>query len=98
MKAPLLSVLTSLVVMFQIHAADSLTTLRLGAGAPDFNLPGVDGRNWSLKDFAGAKILVVIFTCNHCPTAQYYEERIKRLVSDYKKKGVAVVAIMPNDP
>jgi peroxiredoxin len=98
MKAPLLPVLTSLAVVFQIHAADPLLPLPLGAVAPDFKLPGVDGRNWSLKDFAGAKILVVLFTCNHCPTAQYYEERIKQLVSDYKKKGVAVVAIMPNDP
>jgi AhpC/TSA family len=40
----------------------------------------------------------VVFTCNHCPTAQYYQERIKQIVADYKIKGVAVVAIMPNDP
>ena len=73
-------------------------TLALGSPAPDFNLPGVDGRNHKLKDFARAKLLVVVFTCNHCPTAQYYEERIKQLVTDYKDKGVAVVGIMPNDP
>ena len=73
-------------------------TLPLGTAAPDFNLPGVDGRNYALKDFAAAKILVIIFTCNHCPTAQYYEERIKKLVVDYKNKGVALVAISPNDP
>ena len=73
-------------------------TLRLGSSAPDFNLPGVDGRNWSLSDFADAKILVVIFTCDHCPVAQYYQDRIKQIVTDYKDKGVAVVAIMPNDP
>src|SRR6266478_983481 len=73
-------------------------TLALGSPAPDFNLPGVDGRNHKLKDFARARLLVVIFTCNHCPTAQYYEERIKQLVTDYKDKGVAVLAIMPNDP
>ncbi len=58
----------------------------------------MDGRNWALKDFVAAKALVVIFTCNHCPTAQYYEERIKQLVTDYRNKGVAVVAISPNDP
>jgi thiol-disulfide isomerase/thioredoxin len=58
----------------------------------------VDGRTYALKDFADAKILVAVFTCNHCPTAQYYEERLKQLVTDYKDKGVAVVAIMPNDP
>lgn len=78
--------------------AESIPSLALGSSAPDFNLPGVDGRNWSLKDFADAKILVVVFTCNHCPTAQYYEERVKKIVTDYKDKGVALVGIMPNDP
>jgi peroxiredoxin len=79
-------------------AAEDFPTLPLGSPAPDFNLPGVDGRNWALKNFADAKALVVIFTCNHCPTAQYYEERIKQIVTDYKTKGVALVAISPNDP
>jgi peroxiredoxin len=74
------------------------STLALGASAPDFNLPGVDGRNHSLKDFAGAKVLVVVFTCNHCPTAQYYEDRLKQIAADYRNQGVAVVAISPNDP
>jgi len=73
-------------------------TLPLGAPAPDFSLPGVDGRTYSLKDFAGAKILAVIFTCDHCPTAQAYEERIKRLVTEYGPRGVAFVAINPNNP
>jgi peroxiredoxin len=73
-------------------------TLPIGATAPDFNLPGVDGRKYALKDFAKAKILVIVFTCDHCPTAQYYEERIKSLVTNYNDKGVALVAIMPNDP
>ncbi len=70
---------------------------RWALAAPDFNLPGVDGRNWALKDFADAKILVVVFTCNHCPTAQDYQERIKAITADYKSKGVALVAINPND-
>jgi thiol-disulfide isomerase/thioredoxin len=61
-------------------------------------LPGVDGKTWSLASFAGAKLLVVVFTCNHCPTAQAYEDRLIRIAADYKDKGVAVVAIMPNDP
>ncbi len=74
------------------------STLPLGSSAPDFRLPGVDGRHWTLKDFAAARLLVVIFTCNHCPTAQYYEGRLKQLVADYKEKGVAFVAISPNDP
>ncbi len=72
--------------------------LSLGSPAPDFQLPGVDDQTHSLKEYAAAKVLVVIFTCNHCPSAQYYEERIKALVTDYTPQGVAVVAIMPNDP
>lgn len=74
-----------------------LKTLPIGASAPDFNLPGVDGKNHSLKSFADAKLLLVIFTCNHCPTAQAYEQRIIDLHKDYKDKGVALVAISPND-
>jgi peroxiredoxin len=73
-------------------------TLRIGERAPDFDLPGVDGRRRTLRDFADAKILVVVFTCNHCPTAQAYEERIKQLAADYAPKGVRLVAISPNDP
>ena len=75
-----------------------LQTLPIGATAPDFRLPGVDGKTYSLSDFADAKILFVIFTCNHCPTAQAYEGRLARLQADYKDKGVAVVAISPNNP
>src|SRR5215831_21321771 len=73
-------------------------TLTLGSSAPAFSLMGTDRRTYTLEDFSQAKFLVLVFTCNHCPTAQYYEERIKQLVTDYKPKGVAVVAIMPNDP
>jgi peroxiredoxin len=73
-------------------------TLTIGSAAPDFSLPGVDGRKYSLDNFADADILVIVFTCDHCPTAQAYEDRIKRLASDYKDKKVALVAISPNDP
>lgn len=79
-------------------AAESPKTLDLGAAAPNFALPGVDGKTHTLKDFAAAKVLVVIFTCNHCPTAQAYEQRIIKLHADYQDKGVALVAISPNDP
>lgn len=79
-------------------ASEKVQTLRIGQKAPDFNLPGVDGRNYKLADFADADVLVIIFTCNHCPTAQAYEERIIKLAADYKNKGVALVAISPNDP
>jgi peroxiredoxin len=76
----------------------AVKTLEIGAAAPDFALPGVDGRTHRLKDFADAKILVVLFTCNHCPTAQAYEDRVLKLHADYKDRGVALVAISPNDP
>jgi peroxiredoxin len=73
-------------------------SLAIGAAAPDFSLTGVDGKTYSLASFKDAPILVVVFTCNHCPTAQAYEDRLIRLTNDYGGKGVAVVAIMPNDP
>ena len=83
---------------FSLHALETPPTLALGSAAPDFKLPGVDGKTYKLKNFSSAKILIVIFTCNHCPTAQAYEERIKKMVDDYKAKKVAFVAISPNDP
>lgn len=73
------------------------TELKIGDQAPDFDLPGVDDKRYSLKDFAKSKLLLIVFTCNHCPTAQAYESRIKGLEADYKDKGVALVAISPND-
>ena len=82
----------------RLASAANPKPLEIGAVAPGFDLPGVDGRNYKLADFKDAKVLVVLFTCNHCPTAQAYEERVKRLHADYKDKGVALVAISPNDP
>ncbi len=79
-------------------AAQGPKTLEIGAKAPDFNLPGVDGKEHRLAEYDKAKVLVIVFTCNHCPTAQAYEERIKKLAADYQGKGVALVAISPNDP
>jgi peroxiredoxin len=81
----------------QVFAAD-VKTLEIGATAPDFSLPGTDGKTYTLKSFAKSKVLAIIFTCNHCPTAQAYEDRIIALTKDYKAKGVAVVAVSPNDP
>ena len=78
--------------------AEEIKTLGIGAKAPDFALPGVDGKAHRLADYAGAKVLVIVFTTNHCPTAQAYEDRLIQLTADYKDKGVAVVAISPNDP
>lgn len=86
------------ILLRALNAAEPIPTLSLGEQAPDFNLRGVDGRNYSLNDFAKAKILMIVFTCVHCPTAQNYEDRLKRITTDYQDKGVAVVAISPNDP
>jgi peroxiredoxin len=98
--SPLLVAFVVAVVSSSLFAADpaGFKTLEIGDKAPDFSLPGVDDKTYSLDDFAKAKLLAIIFTCNHCPTAQAYEERIIRLHADYKDKGVALVAISPNDP
>jgi peroxiredoxin len=72
--------------------------LAIAASAPDFCLPGIDGQTHCLKEYAESKILVLAFTCNHCPTAQLYEQRIRQLAADYKEKGVALVALEPNNP
>jgi peroxiredoxin len=71
-------------------------TLEIGASAPDFKLPDINGKFHSLSDFKAANVLVFIFTCTHCPTAQAYEDRIIQFTKDYSEKGVQVVAIMPN--
>src|SRR5882762_2817660 len=65
--------------------------LALGSAAPDFSLPGVDGKTHTLADYATAPILVIVFTCNHCPIAQMFEQRIQQLETDYRDRGVAVV-------
>jgi peroxiredoxin len=73
-----------------------VSPLEIGDRAPDFRLPDINGKFYSLDDFRKSKILVVIYTCNHCPTAQAYEDRIIRFTKEYKNKEVSVVAIMPN--
>jgi thiol-disulfide isomerase/thioredoxin len=73
-------------------------SLPIGSPAPPFSLPGTDGKTYSLTSFDKSDILVIIFTCNHCPTAQAYEDRIIQLTNDYAAKKVSVIAIMPNDP
>jgi thiol-disulfide isomerase/thioredoxin len=97
MKAYLIAWFSSIVLAASL-AAEEHSILPLNSPAPDFDLPGVDGRNHTLKEFADAKVLAIVFTCNHCPTSQYYEHRIKQLVSDYTRQDVALVAISPNDP
>ena len=102
MRVPTLAIaLLSLMSFLPCHsvtaAPPKVKTLEIGDQAPDFLLPGVDGQQYSLEDFAKAKLLLILFTCNHCPTAQAYESRIVQLHADYKDRGVAIVAISPND-
>jgi peroxiredoxin len=87
-----------LCVSFPALSQQAHPVLAIGSSAPDFALPGVDGKIHKLGDYAASPVLAVVFTCNHCPIAQMYEERIERLFEDYGKRGVAVVAIQGNDP
>jgi peroxiredoxin len=70
----------------------------VGDKADDFFLKNVDGKMVSLSDYKDVKGYIVIFTCNHCPYAQMYEERIIALHNKYKPKGFPVIAINPNSP
>ena len=72
--------------------------LPLGSPAPDFSLPGADGKEHKLSDYAASPVLVIVFTCNHCPIASIYEGRIQKLCDEYQPRGVAIVAIQPNNP
>lgn len=71
-------------------------TLQIGSVAPDFNLPATDGGSYALNSFASKKALVVIFSCNHCPYVQAYEERIMEIQKEYEK-DLQVVAINANE-
>lgn len=71
--------------------------LKIGSALPEFNLPAVDGKNYSHAVFINDRILVVIFSCNHCPYVQAYEERIKNINNDFSNKGIQVIAISSND-
>ena len=73
-------------------------TLEPGSKAIDFKLKGIDGKMYSLASFKDAKILVIIFSAPHCPTAQAYEDRIIKIQNDYKKQGLQIVVINPNSP
>ena len=96
MRTTLLSALALFVAATALQAAAVFPILSIGSPAPDFDLPGVDGKNYTLASFADKDILAIVFTCNHCPTAQAYEERLKSIVEDYKSKSIHIIAINPN--
>ena len=70
----------------------------VGDVAADFSLKNIDGEMVSMADMADAKGFIVVFTCNHCPYAKLYEDRIIELDNEFKEKGYPVIAINPNDP
>ncbi len=78
--------------------AEDPETLSIGKKAPDFSLKGIDGKNYSLDSFKEAEVLCIVFSANHCPTAQAYEERMKQLSADYKHEEMMMVAISSNYP
>ncbi len=69
-----------------------------GLAAPDFKLPGVDGREWTLAECAGEKGLLVMFICNHCPYVKAIRDRLVRDTRELEQLGIKAVAIMSNDP
>lgn len=71
-------------------------TLKIGAKAPQFNLPATDGRSYSLDDFSSDKYLVVFFTCNHCPYVIGSDEKTRATVERFEPRGVRFVAINSN--
>ena len=91
-----------LVVLVAVIAAFTVNKptagYKVGDVATDFSLKNVDGKKVSLKDYKDAKGYIVIFTCNHCPYAMAYEDRIIALDKMYKKQGYPVIAINPNNP
>ncbi len=72
--------------------------LAIGSPAPDFSLPGVDNKIHTLSEFGPAKVLAIVFDCNHCPASRLYESRIHKLYDDYRQRGVALVAVSPDNP
>ena len=72
-------------------------TLSIGSKIPEFNSIGIDGKTYSLESFKDNKGIIIIFSCNHCPYVQAYEGRIKAIQTDYKDKGITIVAINSND-
>ncbi len=89
-------ILATMIAM--IAHAEDVMPLAIGSPAPDFNLPGIDGKQHTLADYKKADVLMVVFLSNHCPASHGCEPRLLKLFADYKGKGLDVVAINPNNP
>lgn len=88
----------ALVLLIMMAATGPGEGYQIGDKATDFELKNIDGEMVSLADYPDAKGYIVIFTCNECPYAKMYEDRINELNNNYASKGYPVIAIMPNDP
>lgn len=95
-RTALVLLLLAVPVLAQKPKPKGLRELKIGDKAPDFKLPGIDGRDWSLGDFARSKLLMVYFTSNHCPVCHAHDPRLVRLLRQLNDKRLAVVAINPN--
>ncbi|EDY18673.1 Redoxin domain protein [Chthoniobacter flavus Ellin428] len=88
----------ALVSLAPAHAEDGLHDLQIGDPAPDFSLPGIDGKTHTLAEYKDAKLLMIAFISNHCPSSHAAEGRMKQLIAEMKGKGFVFVAINPNNP
>lgn len=87
-----------LTVLALLASGEAYAKVNVGDAAPNWErLAGVDGQDHSLAEYKAAKAIVLVFTCNHCPVAKAYEERLVELQKDYQAKGVQVVAINVNN-
>ena len=92
--------LIAVAVLLLALATPALARLPLDIGqkGPAFSLKGVDDKEHALGDYAEAAVVVVVFTCNHCPVAKAYQDRIIQIQKDYKDKGVQILAVNSNSP
>ncbi|WP_298392573.1 thioredoxin family protein [Flavobacterium sp.] len=88
----------AVIALVLMSFTNPITGYKVGAKAVDFKLKSVDGKMYSMADYKNAKGFIVVFTCNHCPFAVKYEDRIIALAKKYKPLGYELIAINPNDP
>jgi peroxiredoxin len=93
-----LSAALLLACIHTLHAEEGVADLPIGAPAPDFALPGIDGKTHKLSEYNDGKLLMIFFTSNHCPTSHGVEARLKKFLADFRGKGLTFVAINPNHP